>query len=113
MNFNMKTWLIAGTMLMTATTGAMAAGTWNRGANGDVQSLDPHKTSTVEEANIIRDMFTGLVAQDAEANLIPGASTEWTVSPDGKVYTFKLWRHMVRRFARRRRRLRLCLAPPA
>jgi oligopeptide transport system substrate-binding protein len=90
MNFNMKTWLIAGTMLMTATTGAMAAGTWNRGANGDVQSLDPHKTSTVEEANIIRDMFTGLVAQDAEANLIPGASTEWTVSPDGKVYTFKM-----------------------
>ncbi len=90
MNFNMKTWLIAGTMLMTATTGAMAAGTWNRGANGDVQSLDPHKTSTVEEANIIRDMFTGLVAQDAEANLIPGAATEWTVSPDGKVYTFKM-----------------------
>ena len=35
-------------------------------------------------------LFTGLVAQDQEANLIPGAAESWTISPDGKVYTFKL-----------------------
>ena len=69
---------------------AGAASVHNRGANGDPQSLDPHKTSTVEEANLLRDLFTGLVAQDADANLIPGAAESWTVSPDGKVYTFKL-----------------------
>jgi oligopeptide transport system substrate-binding protein len=90
MTFNFKTILVGTTMLMMTTTGAFADMVWNRGANSDVQSLDPHKTSTVEEANIIRDLFLGLVAQDQEANLIPGAAESWTVSPDGKVYTFKM-----------------------
>ena len=71
---------------------AQAAGTWNRGANSDVQSLDPHKTSTVEEHNIMVDLFQGLVMPDRESNLIPGAAESWTVSSDGKVYTFKLRR---------------------
>ena len=90
MNMNFKSWLVGTTMLVMTTTGAFAGGVWNRGANSDVQSLDPHKTSTVEEANILRDMFTGLVTEDAEGNTIPGAAESWTVSPDGKVYTFKL-----------------------
>lgn len=41
-------------------------------------------------ANILRDLFTGLVTEDDEGSLIPGAAESWTVSPDGKVYTFKL-----------------------
>ncbi len=76
--------------VMLSAAGASAEMVYNRGANGDPQSLDPHKTSTVEEANILRDLFTGLVAQDADANLIPGAATSWAVSADGKVYTFKM-----------------------
>ena len=90
MNMNFKSWLVGTTMLVMTASGAFAESVWNRGANGDVQSLDPHKTSTVEEANILRDLFTGLVAQDQDANLIPGAAESWTVSPDGKVYTFKM-----------------------
>ena len=90
MNMNFKSWLVGTTMLVMTATGAFAESVWNRGANSDVQSLDPHKTSTVEEANILRDLFIGLVAQDQDANLIPGAAESWTVSPDGKVYTFKM-----------------------
>lgn len=90
MNINFKSWLVGTSMLVMTASGACADGVWNRGANSDVQSLDPHKTSTVEEANIIRDLFTGLVVQDQEANLIPGAAESWTVSADGKVYTFKM-----------------------
>ena len=90
MNMNFKSWLAGTTMLVMTATGAFAESVWNRGANSDVQSLDPHKTSTVEEANILRDLFIGLVAQDQDANLIPGAAESWTVSPDGKVYTFKM-----------------------
>ena len=63
---------------------------FNRGNSADPESLDPHKTSTVYEANILRDLFEGLVMQDADANLIPGAAEGWTVSDDGTVYTFKL-----------------------
>ena len=90
MNVNFKAWAVGSTMLMMSATGAFADTVWNRGANSDVQSLDPHKTSTVEEANILRDLFMGLVTEAAEGNIIPGAAESWTVSPDGKVYTFKL-----------------------
>ncbi len=90
MNLNFKTFLVGTTMLMMTATGAFAESVWNRGENSDIQSLDPHKTSTVEEANILRDLFTGLVTEDVEGGLLPGAAESWTVSPDGKVYTFKL-----------------------
>jgi oligopeptide transport system substrate-binding protein len=89
MNMNFKSWLVGTTMLMMTATGAVAETVWNRGANSDVQSLDPHKTSTVEEANILRDLFTGLVTEDVEGGVIPGVAESWTISPDGKVYTFK------------------------
>ena len=89
MNMNFKSWLVGTTMLMMTATGAVAETVWNRGANSDVQSLDPHKTSTVEEGNILRDLFTGLVTEDVEGGVIPGVAESWTISPDGKVYTFK------------------------
>ncbi|GAA2861754.1 peptide ABC transporter substrate-binding protein [Aminobacter sp. P9b] len=69
---------------------AFAEVVFNRGNSADPESLDPHKTSTVYEAHILRDLFFGLVMQDQGANLIPGAAESWTVSDDGKVYTFKL-----------------------
>ena len=90
MTMNFKSWMTGTTMLMMTATGAFADAVWNRGANSDVQSLDPHKTSTVEEANILRDMFVGLVTEDPEGNTIPGAAESWTVSSDGKLYTYKL-----------------------
>ena len=53
-----------------ATTMALAAGTfytpafaetvYNRGAAAEAETVDPHKTSTVYEADIIRDLFQGL-----------------------------------------------------
>ncbi|MBI3673123.1 MAG: peptide ABC transporter substrate-binding protein [Rhizobiales bacterium] len=90
MKLTIKSLLVGTTMLLMTTGGAMAESVWNRGANSDVQSLDPHKTSTVEEANILRDLFVGLVTEDSAGNTIPGAAESWTVSADGKVYTFKL-----------------------
>lgn len=62
----------------------------NRGSAADPESLDPHKTSTTYEADITRDLFTGLMSQDHEANVIPGAAESFAMSADGKTYTFKL-----------------------
>ena len=78
---------LAGGALMTP---AFAEVVYNRGSAADPESLDPHKTSTTYEADIMRDLFMGLVMQDAKADLIPGAAESWTVSDDGKTYTFKL-----------------------
>ena len=71
-------------------TAAFAEVVYNRGNSADPESLDPHKTSTVYEAHILRDIFEGLVMQDQHAELIPGAAESWTVSDDGTVYTFKI-----------------------
>ena len=90
MNMNFKSWLVGTTMLVMGTTGAFAEVVFNRGNSADPESLDPHKTSTVYEADILRDLFLGLTTEDAKSEIIPGAAESWTVSDDGKVYTFKL-----------------------
>jgi oligopeptide transport system substrate-binding protein len=90
MNMNFKSWLIGTTMLVMTTTGAFAEVVFNRGNSADPESLDPHKTSTVYEAHILRDLFMGLTIHNAKAEVEPGAAESWTISPDGKVYTFKL-----------------------
>ena len=90
--------LLSATMLATSlivaagafSAPAFAEVVYNRGSAAEPESVDPHKTSTVYEAHVLRDLFEGLVMQDAKANLIPGAAESWTVSDDGTVYTFKL-----------------------
>jgi oligopeptide transport system substrate-binding protein len=63
---------------------------YNRGNSGEPSTLDPHKMSTVQESHIGRDLFEGLLQYDVHGHAIPGAAESWTVSPDGKVYTFKI-----------------------
>ena len=79
--------LVAGGALLTP---AFAEVVYNRGSAAEPESVDPHKTSTIYEAHVMRDLFEGLVMQDSKADLIPGAAESWTVSDDGKIYTFKL-----------------------
>jgi oligopeptide transport system substrate-binding protein len=86
----MKMLLASAALFSFLSTNALAEMVWNRGANGDVQSLDPHKTSTVEEFNILNDLFEGLIATDVDGNVIPGVAESHTVSADGKSYVFKL-----------------------
>ncbi|WP_292898397.1 peptide ABC transporter substrate-binding protein [Nitratireductor sp.] len=81
--------LLAGTILLSSAMAASAV-TYVRGNDGDPETLDQHKTSTVVEAHLLRDLYEGLVVYDASAKIIPGVAEEWTVSDDGSVYTFKL-----------------------
>lgn len=69
---------------------ALAEVVYNRGNDADPETLDQHKTSTISEAHILRDMYEGLVIYDPKANVIPGVATEWEVSDDHLVYTFHL-----------------------
>jgi oligopeptide transport system substrate-binding protein len=64
--------------------------TLRRGNLADPDTLDPQKTSTAYEANILNDLFEGLMTMDAAAQPIYGAATSHTVSPDGLVWTFTL-----------------------
>jgi oligopeptide transport system substrate-binding protein len=61
-----------------------------RGANGESQTLDPHKSSSTTEDEIDADLFVGLTQFDANANVVPGMATSWEASPDGLIWTFHL-----------------------
>ena len=56
----------------------------------DFPSLDPQLVQDVESASVARDIFEGLMNEDADGNLMPGVATEYAVSDDGLVYTFTL-----------------------
>jgi oligopeptide transport system substrate-binding protein len=53
-------------------------------------TLDPQLNEDVSGSDVIRDLFEGLLNQDAEGNLIPGVAESWEASEGNTVYTFKL-----------------------
>ncbi|GHC28434.1 peptide ABC transporter substrate-binding protein [Kushneria pakistanensis] len=68
-----------------------AAATLNIGISGDPASLDPARvTGGVWEEDVLRDIFEGLVAIDAQGQIIPGVAKSWETSDDGRTYTFHL-----------------------
>ena len=69
---------------------AIAEVTFNRGIDADPETLDPHKTSSVVESTILRDLLEGLVIYNTKAEVVPGAAESWTVSDDGRTYRFRL-----------------------
>ena len=59
----------------------------------DADSLDPHKVSAVIAVERMYNLYDTLVNLDFDMQTItPGLAESWTISPDGKTYTFKLKR---------------------
>ena len=65
--------------LLLPPCGAIAQVTYHRGNTADPETLDPHKTSTVYEANILRDLYEGLVIHDAKGEVVPGVAEKLDV----------------------------------
>ncbi len=55
-----------------------------------IPSLDPQIVEDVTGSEIIRDLFEGLLNQDAKGNLVPGVAMSWEPSEGNTVWTFKL-----------------------
>jgi oligopeptide transport system substrate-binding protein len=72
---------------------AAAQPVYHRCNDGDPETLDAHKTSTVSEAHLLRDLSEGLLIHDSHGRRRAGAAESWSSSADGKVYTFKLRDH--------------------
>ena len=53
-------------------------------------SIDPQIVEDVSGSDIIRDLFEGLLNQDADGNLIPGVAESWEANDAKDVYTFHL-----------------------
>ncbi|TXH66495.1 MAG: peptide ABC transporter substrate-binding protein [Lysobacteraceae bacterium] len=61
-----------------------------RGNGPEPATLDAHKCQEVACSNVLRDLYEGLVSEDAAGRLIPGMAESWTVSADGRRWTFRL-----------------------
>ena len=82
--------LVAAMLSLGVAGSAFAQIVFHRGNDGDPETLDPHKTSTVTEAHLMRDLYEGLVIHSMKGEIMPGAAESWTIAPDGKTYTFAL-----------------------
>ena len=74
--------LIAALLLAASTpivSIANAQITYHRGNTADPETLDPHKTSTVYEAHVLRDVFEGLVIHNGQGEIVPGAAESLNV----------------------------------
>ena len=56
----------------------------------DPPTLDPHLTTDATSAQIIVEVFGGLVTIDPELNVVSDLAESWDISPDGLVYTFRI-----------------------
>lgn len=56
----------------------------------DIDSLDPHKAEGAGTREVLFNVFEGLVKPDENGNLNPAVASDYTISDDGKTYTFTL-----------------------
>ena len=78
--------------LLMAVLPALASGqsVLRRGTAADSPSLDPTIAAGSLSAPIFTDLFEGLLTKTADLKLEPGSAESWTISEDGKTYTFRL-----------------------
>ena len=81
---------LAVALVLGLATVAEAQMVYHRGNTAEPETLDQHLTSTIYEANILRDLYEGLVVHGPAAEIRPGVAASWTVSDDGLIYTFEL-----------------------
>ena len=55
-----------------------------------ITSLDPLYTKNLSNINACHQLFNGLVQLDDRLNVMPCCAKNWTISDDGKTYTFTL-----------------------
>ena len=88
--------LLAATLTIAACSGndddttATDGGTLLRANIAEPSTLDPHRAEGVSAANVLRDLYEGLVAETPGGSLEPGAAARWEVSDDGLTYRFYL-----------------------
>lgn len=54
------------------------------------RTLDPLDSDSIYESVPVNQIFNGLVAIDPSLRVLPSLATTWTITRDGRVYTFRL-----------------------
>ena len=82
--------ILAAAAFLSASQAWAQDGTIIAGIGDQWQSLDPQYSSASKDAQILGDVYEGLVGLDAAGNPAPGAAASWDISTDGLTYTFHL-----------------------
>ena len=61
-----------------------------RGNGPEPSTLDAHRCPEVACGNVLRDLYEGLVTEDAQGRLVPGMAARWRASADNRTWTFVL-----------------------
>ena len=77
-------------LIAAAANGGAQAQVLERGNGPEPSTLDAHKCPEVACGNVLRDLYEGLVGEDAAGRIVPGMATDWSVSADGRTWTFRL-----------------------
>ena len=83
-------WLAAWACLVGCLPPALAETAIRRSSTGEPQTLDPQRWTYGQDGNLAQDLFQGLTTLDSAARPVPGQAESWTISPDGRTYTFRL-----------------------
>lgn len=60
------------------------------GNNSEVETLDPQKSTLLDDMSVIADQIVGLTTDGPGGGHVPGMATSWETSADGLVWTFHL-----------------------
>src|ERR1700730_13290323 len=52
--------------------------------------MDPARSTSLTDEELYNNIYDPMVKLTPEGKFIPGLSTKWTISEDGKTYTFEL-----------------------
>jgi ABC-type oligopeptide transport system substrate-binding subunit len=71
------------------TSGSAADGVVLPRRSGDEpDTLNAHRNERSTGANILRDLYEGLMTEPVDARIVPGTAEWWTITDDRLVYTF-------------------------
>jgi peptide/nickel transport system substrate-binding protein len=83
--------LSASAIALAASLGFAQAQVLEAAVDGSPAGLDPHIITAFNSFAIVNGtIYEGLTAIDKDLRIAPALAQSWTVSPDGKTYTFKL-----------------------
>ncbi len=54
------------------------------------ETLDPAIITGQPEGRVVNALFEGLCAYDQDGKAVPGVAESWEISPDGRLYTFRI-----------------------
>jgi len=83
-----KTLALAALAAMATT--AASAQTIDLGTTASPVGLDPHVVTAFSSKLVTDAIYEGLTDVDAQLRVVPLLATDWSVSPDGTIYTFTL-----------------------